>query len=90
MINWKIRIKNIYFWIAIIGVAFIAMGVKPEMFTSWDIVLEQLKELINNPFMLGSVILSIIGVINDPTTNGITDSRQALQYIKPKKDSDEK
>lgn len=87
-INWMIRIKNIYFWIAIAGVVFTAMGLKAEMFTSWNIVFEQLKELINNPFMLGSVILSVIGVINDPTTYGITDSTQALQYVKPKKDSD--
>ena len=87
-INWRIRIKNIYFWLAIIGVIFTAMGVKVEMFTSWNILFEQLKELINNPFMLGSVILSVVGVINDPTTYGITDSGQALQYVKPKKDSD--
>lgn len=85
-INWKVRLKNPYFWCALGGVVLAAMGVNPEMFTSWDTVLVQLKELISNPYMLVSVILAVIGIINDPTTAGITNSRQALEYQKPKKE----
>ncbi|MBE5884404.1 MAG: phage holin [Lachnospiraceae bacterium] len=33
------------------------------------------------------VVLAIIGVVNDPTTSGISDSRQALTYEAPKKDA---
>ncbi len=40
--------------------------------------------------MIFTAILSIFVVINDPTTSGITDSKQALEYIKPKRDSDVK
>ncbi len=89
-INWKIRVKNIYFWIAVFGVVLTAMGIKLEMLTSWGILLNQIKELIGNPFMLFTALISILGVINDPTTSGITDSKQALEYVKPKKDGDVK
>ncbi|HFU3700211.1 TPA: phage holin [Streptococcus suis] len=29
-------------------------------------------------------ILTVVGVINDPTTSGIADSEQALGYYEPK------
>nr|DAE09657.1 MAG TPA: holin [Myoviridae sp. ctjhW4] len=28
-----------------------------------------------------------MGYINDPTTSGLSDSKQALQYFSPKKDT---
>lgn len=31
-------------------------------------------------------ILVLLGVVNDPTTSGITDSKQALEYEAPKGD----
>lgn len=84
-INWRVRVKNVYFWLAIGGVVLAAMGVSPEMFTSWDAVLAQFRVLASNPYMLGSVILAVVGVVNDPTTAGVADSSQALEYQKPKK-----
>jgi phi LC3 family holin len=56
------------------------------MFTSWEILIMQVKQLFGNPFALGCVVVAIVGYINDPTTEGITDSKQALSYSKPKKD----
>ena len=38
-----------------------------------------LKSVINAVF----VVLAIIGVVNDPTTSGITDSERAMSYDKP-------
>ena len=63
-----------------------AVGAKPEMFTSWTILIMQVKNLLSNPFALGCVVVAVVGYINDPTTEGITDSKQALSYSKPKKD----
>lgn len=83
-INWKVRIKNPYFWLAIGGVVLTAMGVSPEMFTSWQAVWEAAANLVSNPFMLGSVVIAVIGVINDPTTAGVADSAKALEYKRPK------
>ncbi len=83
-INWKVRAKNPYFWVGLIGVILTAMDVKPEMFTSWAVLVEQLKLLFGNPFMLGSVVLAVVGVLHDPTTKGICDSDTALTYSKPR------
>lgn len=85
-INFKVRAKNVWFWVGLGGVILTAMGVSPEMFTSWEIVKEQAIALVSNPFMLVSVILAVMGQIVDPTTSGITDSMQALGYDAPKRD----
>jgi len=83
-INWKVRAKNAYFWLGIFGVIFAGLGVGPETFTSWDMVLIQAKELFGNPYLLGSIIVSVIGLIVDPTTKGLSDSEQAMTYEKPR------
>lgn len=82
-INWKVRAKNPYFWVGLLGVILSAMGVSADMFTSWDIVIEQAKALISNPFMIGSVIMAVLGTLIDPTTAGVADSQRALEYNSP-------
>lgn len=85
-INVKVRAKNPWFWIGLLGVILTAMGISPETLTSWEAVYVALQNLISNPFMLGSVFVAVLGVFVDPTTNGMTDSKQALTYTEPKKD----
>ena len=86
MINWKVRAKNPYFWIGLIAVILAAVGISPECLTSWSILADKIMALLGNPFAIGCVIVAVIGYINDPTTNGITDSKLALTYDKPKVD----
>lgn len=88
-LNIPVRVKNPWFWVGIAGIILTATGVSPEMFTSWDILWDNLVALVKNPFMLGSVALSILGVFVDPTTSGVGDSKQAMTYTKPKKDKTE-
>ena len=85
-INWKVRFKNPYFIIGLIGVICCAIGIDVSTLTSWTILLNNLKDLISNPFLLGSVIVALIGYVTDPTTAGFGDSKTALSYSKPKKD----
>ena len=85
-INFPVRFKNPWFWVGLCGTVLTAMGVSPEMFTSWDAVWEAVVNLINNPFMLVSVILAVLGVFVDPTTSGISDSKRALSYKSPVKE----
>ena len=59
-INIPVRFKNPWFWVGLGGVILSAMGVSPEMFTSWGAVWEAVVNLIGNPFMLGSVFLSVL------------------------------
>lgn len=70
----KKRFKNPYFWIGVVGVAFTAMGVDVKTFTSWHSVYVSFITLINNPFLITSVGLAVMGVFLNPTTPGITDS----------------
>ncbi|NCC15353.1 MAG: phage holin [Clostridia bacterium] len=85
-INWKVRFKNPYFWIGLFGVIMATLGIRLEDFTSWSMVLEEIKRVAGNPFLFISVVLAVIGVVADPTTKGICDSSQALGYTKPRDD----
>lgn len=89
-INIPVRLKNPWFWVGLIGVILTAMGISPDMLTSWAVLKEQFLNLITNPFMLGSVAIAVLGVFLDPTTNGVGDSNQAMTYTTPKKDTDNK
>lgn len=84
MINWKVRIKNPYFWIGLIACILAAIGISPECVTSWNILAEKIISLLSNPFAIGCTIVAVIGYINDPTTKGLKDSEQALTYSAPK------
>lgn len=83
-INWRVRMKNPLFWISLGGVILTAMGHSPETFTSWGKVFQACIELLGNPYMLGSVLLAVLGVFLDPTTRGVCDSSRALGYDEPK------
>lgn len=85
-INTSVRVKNPWFWIGLLGTILAAMGVNVEMFTTWASVWSAVVELFTNPFQLGCVILAVLGVLVDPTTNGLGDSEQALTYTSPKKE----
>ena len=85
-INLKVRVKNPWFWVGLVGVILTAMGISAETLTSWQAVYDALLALVSNPFMLGSVFVAVLGVFVDPTTDGVTDSAQALTYDEPKKD----
>ena len=85
-INIPVRFKNPWFWVGLGGVIMSAMGVSPEMFTSWGAVWEAVVNLFGNPFMLVSVVLAVLGVFVDPTTAGVSDSSRALTYTAPNKE----
>lgn len=69
------RYKNPWFWFGLLGVILTAMGVNPEMFTSWAVVWQTLKELVSNPFMLVSVAMAVLGVFVEPTSKGLKDGK---------------
>ena len=73
--NVKNRFKNIYFILGLFGVIFSAAGVSVESLTSWDILFGNILNILGNPFLLASVIASVIGVFVDPTTAGFRDKK---------------
>ena len=82
-INWKVRIKSMNFWLAIVPAFLLLVQVVAVPF-GYDFEIEplnsQLIAIINAVF----AVLSILGVITDPTTVGVSDSTRALQYDKLK------
>ena len=84
--NIPVRFKNPWFWVGLGGVILSAMGVSPELFTSWGEVWEAVKNLVSNPFQIGCVVLAVLGVFVDHTTCGIGDSQRALNYRSPYKE----
>ena len=88
MINWKVRVKNPVFWaniaISIVAPILAGLGMQWEDVTTWSAFGDILYKAILNPVIVVSIIVSLWGVINDPTTKGIRDSKQALTYEEPK------
>lgn len=82
-INLKVRVRNPYFWIGLVAVILAAVGITPESLISWEILREQIMQLLGNPFSLGCMAVAVVGYINDPTTSGLSDSQRALTYQKP-------
>lgn len=86
--NWKVRVKNPVFWVQIIVSAFAAVlayaGLTAADLTTWDSVWQLLRGAASNPYCLLLVLTSVWNAINDPTTAGVTDSKAALGYDKPK------
>lgn len=70
------RSRNVWFWIGLVGVVLTAMGINPEMLTSWGAVKDSLIALISNPYMIGCVIVAVVGVFVDPTTKGLKDKKE--------------
>lgn len=86
MINWKVRIKNKNFWLAIIpAVLILIQAVAAAFGYTLDLgdVADKLLAVVNAAF----VVLAILGIVTDPTTNGISDSTRALGYDEPYKDA---
>lgn len=84
MINWKVRVKNKVFWITLIpAVIVLIQTIAPIFGVSFDFLTEVGNRLVCAVEAL-FVVLSILGIVVDPTTAGVTDSKQALTYEKPK------
>lgn len=82
-INWIVRIKNKAFWLAIIPAILILIeGVAAVFGITLDLgeLGNKLLEVVKAVF----VVLAIMGIVNDPTTAGVSDSTQAMTYTKPK------
>lgn len=84
MINWTVRIKNKTFWLSLIPAVLLLVQVVAAVF-GYQLDLgelgNQLLAVVNALF----AVLAILGVVTDPTTEGVGDSAQALDYTEPKK-----
>ena len=85
MINWKVRIKNKNFWLALIPAVLLLVQVIAGVF-GYTIDLGELGNKLLAVVNALFAVLAILGIVVDPTTTGMGDSRQALTYNVPKKE----
>lgn len=82
MINWKVRIKNKVFWMAVIPALALVVQAVASLF-GWtinvDTIVGKVLVVVDAVFAL----LGILGVVVDPTTEGIRDSSRAMEYQEP-------
>ena len=84
-INWIARIKNKNFWVTLIPAALLLIQTIAAVFgftLDFGELGNQLLSVVNALF----AVLAILGIVTDPTTAGISDSKQALTYTEPKKE----
>lgn len=82
-INWKVRIKNKAFWVALIPAILLLVRQVLALFgidVDFTQLSDQLIDIVGTVFL----ILTIVGIVNDPTTKGLNDSKNALTYEEPK------
>ena len=82
-INWKVRFANKDFWMTFIPAMLLLITVVADVFgIQLDLgdLGNKLLEVVKAVFLL----LAILGIVNDPTTAGTSDSAQAMTYQKPK------
>ena len=82
-INWRVRLKSKTFWLTVIPALLLLVQVVAAVF-GFELELgdlgNKLLAVVNALFS----VLTILGIVTDPTTAGVSDSAQALTYTKPK------
>lgn len=86
MINWKIRAKNKMFWLALVPAFLLLIQAIAQVFNISLDFTNLNKDLLNAVNAL-FVVLTILGVVADPTTEGVQDSTRALTYTQPHSDA---
>ena len=84
-INWTVRLKNKTFWLALVPAVLLLVQVVAALFVidlKLDALGDKLIDVVNALF----AVLTILGIVTDPTTAGVSDSKQAMEYDKPKCD----
>lgn len=82
MINWKVRIKNKQFWLSFVPAVLLLVQAVAALCgaeVQLDVLQQKLLAVIDAVFL----VLATMGVVVDPTTEGIQDSERAMGYEEP-------
>ena len=85
MINWIVRVKNKQFWVSVIpAIALVVQAVAGVFGYALDFstLVGKILGVVDAVFAL----LVILGIVVDPTTAGIADSKRAMSYTEPWED----
>lgn len=78
-INWGIRIKSVKFWAAIIPAVLYLASIVARWF-GIDINIDMIQEEVMTFIKALFGVLVILGIVSDPTTEGLEDSDRAMGY----------
>jgi phi LC3 family holin len=81
-INWKVRIKNKAFWVAIIPAVLMLVQAVAAVF-GLALELGEIGDKLLTIVEAAFLVLGIVGIVNDPTTAGLADSARAMNYTEP-------
>ena len=84
-INWKVRLKNKIFWVSIIPALLLLIQ---QICSLFGVTLD-FSDLSDKLIAITGTVfsaLALLGIVNDPTTQGLSDSARAMTYEKPKGD----
>lgn len=84
-INWKVRFANKNFWLSLVPAMLLLVQAGTAIFgftLDFGDLGNKLLTFVNAVF----AVLVLLGVVTDPTTQGISDSTQALTYERPRED----
>jgi len=88
MINWKVRVKNKQFWMSLIPAMALVVQAVAAVF-GWELDFTSLTGKLLTVIDAVFALLVILGIVVDPTTAGIGDSKRALNYEEPWNDQGE-
>lgn len=80
-INWKLRIKN---KVTLTAIVLGVVGIVYKVLAMLGIVPSISENDVVEVVMLVIELLVLLGVVVDPTTAGVSDSQQAMNYEKPR------
>ncbi len=87
MINWKVRFKNRNWVIAFVSQLMIVAQMLLAGLNTMGLIEFQLSDAIQQSILTFVnalfILLSMMGLIQDPTTKGMGDSKRALTYKDP-------
>lgn len=87
-INWTVRLKNKNFWVSIVPAVILLIQAVAAVF-GMELELSETGDKILDVVNAAFIVLSVLGVVNDPTTAGYHDSELAMTYEAPKNDREE-
>ena len=88
MINWKVRIRNKQLWVSVIPALALVVQAVAAVF-GWTLDFTSLTGRLIAVVDAVFTLLVILGIVVDPTTVGVGDSKRALGYEEPWRDKTE-
>ena len=76
-INWKVRLRHKQFWLALVaGLLVLANHIFSMFGIDITVISAEITIIVETTLSL----LVLLGIVIDPTTNGVSDSGQVMTY----------